>query len=491
MKRALTLLSSILVIVFATVGCGQPGQPSGGQTAPGQPAAGQTAGQPPADSRLAGSYRFDRDGWIFVHLEGPPATLGFQHGYLLAAETADLIRVFRAFTERQTKRDWNFYRQTGEQILWPKIETEYQQEIDGIVAGLNAKGVTADRWDLVALNAIEELPEYYVPWLEKREGKKPTQKAPGNCSAFVAVGSYTKDGKVVIGHNAWTNYVTGSRWQIIFDLKPARGSRIVMDGLPGVIVSDDDFGINSNGIMVTETTITGFELFDPNGTPEFFRARKAMQYSTSIDDYVRIMLDGNNGAYANDWLLADNKTGEIARFELGLKEHSVERTKDGYFVGSNFPVGQRLIKLETTFDPRKKDSSPNARRARWEQLMAEQKGKIDVELGKQFESDRYDVIEKKDGPTERSLCGTIDTSPRGVPEWLWPAYFPAGTVQAKVTDGTLAQSLQLWAAMGHPCAPDFKADTFLQQRPEFAWMRGLLRDMPTGPWALFAADQKK
>jgi hypothetical protein len=40
--------------------------------------------------------------------------------------------------------------------------------------------------------------------------------------------------------------------------------------------------------------------FDPKGKPEFERARKAMQYSNSIDDNVRIMLDGNNGGYAND-----------------------------------------------------------------------------------------------------------------------------------------------------------------------------------------------
>jgi Phospholipase B len=470
------LLCVLTIALLAATGCGRP-------------SARQQSSRPSAapDVRLAGSYRFDRNGWIFVHLEGPPATIGYQHGYLLAAETADLLRVYRAFTEHQTRHDWAFFRTAAEQILWPKMEPEYQQEIDGIVAGLTAKKVTADRWDIVALNAVEELPEYYVPWLEKQQGLKPSQKAPGNCSAFVATGSFTKDGKIVIGHNAWTNYVTGSRWQIVFDLTPQRGYRILMDGLPGVIVSDDDFGINSNGIMVTETTITGFEGFDPNGVPEFMRARKALQYSRSIDEYVQIMLAGNNGAYANDWLVGDNKTGEIARFELGLNEHSVERTKDGYFVGSNFPVGAKLIRNETTFDAKKRDSSSNARRTRWEQLMAQYKGQIDVELGKQFEGDKYDVIEKKDGPTERSLCGLIDTSPRGVPEWNWPAYYPGGTVQSKVTDGTLAQSMQMWAAMGHQCAPDFKADAYLQQHPEFGWARGLLRDMPTGPWTLFAA----
>ena len=242
--------------------------------------------------------------------------------------------------------------------------------------------------------------------------------------------------------------------------------------------------------MITETTITGFEGFDPSGSPEFFRARKAMQYSSSIEDYVRIMLDQNNGGYANDWLLGDNKTGEIALFELGLKEHSVRRTKDGYYVGSNFPVDAKLIKAETTFDVRNRASSPNARRARWEELMAKHKGQIDVELAKQFEVDKYDVIEKKDGPTERSLCGAVEDSPRGIPEWDWAPYFPGGTVQAKVTDGQLASKMELWAAMGRPCTGDFRADEFLAKRPSYGWLRGILGDLKTGAWTRFGSGMK-
>jgi hypothetical protein len=437
---------------------------------------------------LQGSYRIERNGWIFVHLEGAPQRLGFQHGALLAPEIADLLRVLKPFLKETTKRDWAFYREAAERILWPKIDAEFQAELDGIVAGATSRGVALDRWDIVALNALEELPSYYVPWLEKQQGKPPSTKAPGNCSAFVATGSYTTDGRIVIGHNAWTTYITGERWNIIFDLKPERGFRILMDGLPGVIVSDDDFGINSDGLMITETTITGFSGFDPAGSPEFYRARKALQYGSSIDDYVRFMRDGNNGGYANDWLLGDNKTGEVALFELGLKESSVRRTKDGYFVGSNFPVDAKLIAAETNFDVTNKASSSNARRARWEQLMAQNKGRIDVEIGKQMESDAYDVIERREGPTERSLCGVVDTSPRGVGEWDWGKYFPGGTVQAKVTDGRMAAKMQLVAAMGHPCAPDFKAEPFLTAHPEYGWMRGLLTDMKTQPWTLFSGE---
>ncbi len=443
-----------------------------------------------SENQLQGSARFERNGWIYIRLAGPPARLGYQHGYLLAPEIKALLGVLPPFLAHTTKHNWQFYRDASQRILWPKIDAEFQSEIDGIVAGLAARGVKADRWDIVALNALEELPYYYVPWLDKQQGTKASTHSPGNCSAFIATGSYTKDRRVVMGHNNWTNYATGSRWNIIFDLTPQRGNRIIMDGLPGVITSDDDFGVNSAGIMITETTITGFELFDPHGSPEFYRSRKALQYSNSIDDYVRIMLEGNNGGYANDWLIGDNKTGEIAVFELGLKEHSLRRTKDGYFVGSNFPVDPQLARKETNFDAANKQSSPNARRARWEQLMAQNKGKIDVEIAKQMESDTYDIIEKKQQPDERTLCGCVDVSPRGIPEWDWGKFFPGGTVQAKAIDSKMADAMAFWAAMGHPCGADFIAADFIKQHPEYAWMRGLLQDMPSRPWTKFASGMK-
>jgi len=443
------------------------------------------------DDRLKGSFRFERNGWIYVHLEGSPAQIGYQHGSLLARETEDLLRVLKPFLQHETKHDWNFYRQASQEILWAKIDTEFQAEIDGIVRGLNDRGVKADRWDIVALNALEELPYYYVPWLDKKQGRMATTHAPGNCSAMVATGSYTKDHRIVMGHNTWTDYVKGPRWNIIFDIKPQRGFRMLMDGLPGVITSDDDFGVNSAGIMITETTITGFTSFDPAGTPEFYRARKALQYSNSIDDYVSIMLAGNNGGYANDWLLGDNKTGEIALFELGLKEHSVRRTKDGYFVGSNFPVDPKLAALETDFDFKNVQGSPLARKARWEEMISKSARTIDAETVKQMEADTRDSFEKKDGPNERSLCGCVERSPRGIPEWDWGKFYPGGTVQAKVVDGRMAEKMQFWAAMGHPCGNDFIVAAFLNQHPEYEWMRDLLGDLKSQPWTMFSSGMRK
>ena len=104
-----------------------------------------------------------------MHLEGTPAQIGFQHGQLLAAEIADLVAVIKLETQHDTKRDWTFYRETGRKMLWPHIDAEYQQELEGIAKGAQSKGIKIDVWDIVALNAGIELPEYYVPWLNKSE----------------------------------------------------------------------------------------------------------------------------------------------------------------------------------------------------------------------------------------------------------------------------------------------------------------------------------
>src|SRR5215469_16906750 len=444
-----------------------------------------------SDSRLEKAYRFQKGGWTYVHLEGSPADIGFQHGYLLAPEIEDAFEAIKLYDTHQSQRDWDFYRNVGKDVLWPHIDPEYQQELEGIANGVKAHGVNLDLYDIVALNAFEEVMDYYLPWLNKQKSaKNPKLAAPGNCSAFIATGSMTKDHQIVIAHNNWTSYLAGERWVIIFDIQPAHGNRILMDGFPGVITSDDDFGVNSAGIMSTETTITQFEGWDSNGKPEFMRSRKALQYANSIDDYVRIIKEGNNGGYANDWLIGDRKTGEIAYLELGLKNTPLWRTKDGYFVSSNFARDAKVLTEETTFDSSDLSSSPNARRVRWEELIEENKGAIDVDMAEQFLADHFDSFEKQQHANERTLCGHAEVVAKGIPEWDWNSYYPGGAVQGKASDSRMAAKMSLRARAGHPCGQDFIAKDFLGQHPEYDWEKSVLRDRKAGPWTTFTAGQK-
>src|ERR1043166_4548821 len=96
------------------------------------------------------------------------------------------------------------------------------------------------------------------------------------------------------------------------------------------------------------------------------------------------MKDGNNGGYANNWLVADRKNNEIASLELGLKNVILKRSKDGYFVGANFPADPKLLQEETDFDINDKSLSSNARHTRWTNLMEQNKGKIDIAAGQKF-----------------------------------------------------------------------------------------------------------
>ena len=398
-----------------------------------------------------------------------------------------MLKVTELEVTHDNGKDWQFFRDAARNMMWPRIETEYREELQGVVDGARAKGVKLDLWDVVALNGAEEW-EYYVKEYNKEHGIQSSASlvAPEHCSAFVATGSYTADGKIVIAHNDWTGYLDGQRWTMIFDIVPTKGNRMLMDGLPGFIHSADDFVVNSAGIAITETTIGHFSGYDPAGIPEFVRARKAAQYSISIDDFARIMEDGNNGGYANNWLLADVKNDEIASLELGLKNVTLLRKKDGYFVGSNFPVNEKLIKEETDFDPKNMSDSDNARHLRWEQLMAEYKGKIDVAAAQRFLADHYDTFLKTETPDERTLDGHIDLSPRGSEPWQ-PPFGTAGAVQNKVADAAMVKQISFSAAAGHACGMNFNAEEHLWAHPEFDWEKGLLRDMNAYPWTTFPA----
>lgn len=442
-----------------------------------------------ADVRMKGAYRHPAvNGWTQLHLEGTPSEIGFQHGALLASEIADLQKVFVLELSHDTGKDWKFFRDAAQNMMWPHIETEYREEMQGIADGLKSHGVALDLWDVVAMNGSQEW-SYYVEQYDKEHkiASLSTVTAPDHCSAFVATGSYTKDGHVVIAHNNWTNYLDGARWTMIFDIAPTRGYRILMDGLPGLIHSGDDFGVNAAGIVITETTIGAFHGYDSNGIPEFVRARKAMQYSASIDDVARIFKDGNNGGYANDWLIADTRKNEIASLELGLKNVTLERKSDGYFVGSNFPINEKLTTEETTFTQNDPTNSANARHKRWLQVMADNKGKIDVQLAQQFLADHKDSVTGKVEANERTLCGHVEASPRGMGDWQKP-YGTAGAAQNKAADTAMIFKMSFTAAAGHACGTDFHAASHLQEHPELAWEKPELRDMKAYPWTTVRAE---
>jgi hypothetical protein len=433
--------------------------------------------------------RHEKNGWIYLHIEGPAYERGFQHGYLLAKEIDLGLKTTRKNWEYGTSMDWNWFVEKGSALFMSKIDEENLSEIRGILEGLKAAGVNSSINEMVAYNGWIELRSYWWPGELKKIKEMPVPGGRESCSSFIATGRMTVDGSIVLGHNTMSSY-NEYYPNVIIDILPDKGHRMLMQITAGWIHSGTDFFITSAGLVGSETTIAGFDSFDGQGIPEFTRMRRATQDANTIDEWCGIMKKGNNGGYANAWLLGDVNTGEIARLELGLKYIGYEKKKDGCFMGSNIAENLKILRLETTSDETDISKMEVARRVRWKQLMAENVGKIDLAMAKLFEADHYDPFLEEVRLGGRGLCchGELERTPCG-----WPSvpYGPGGTVDAKVVDSKMARNMSFSARWGSACGTAFDAEKFLKAHPQFDWMKEILVSRSSEPWTVFSAGETK
>lgn len=437
---------------------------------------------------LSKANRHDKEGWIYLHIEGSPRERGFQHGYLLANEISEAIRVLSVRWNYQTAMEWKWFVSQAGVIYTPMVEKENMEEIDGIVEGMKVAGKVTSRDEIVALNSYMELIDYWWPTVRDSVHSHSTVHQKESCSSFIATGSMTSDGKIVLAHNTMGGYYE-PLCNVIIDILPDKGHRILMQTFSGFIHSGTDFFITDAGLVGSETTIGDFYPFDADGIPEFSRMRSATQYASSIEEWCEIMKKGNNGGYANAWLLGDIKTNEIARLELGLNFIGYEKKKDGYFVGSNVAEDLKILRFETRRDETDIKQSSVARRVRWKQLMKENSGKINLPLAETFEADHYDTWLEKTIPDQRSLCAHWELDPQYYNSYI--PFSPEGTLDAKAVDAQMAKQMSFAARWGSACGTPFDAASFLEKHPQFEWMNGLLKDRPTRPWTVFKAGETK
>ena len=352
-------------------------------------------------------YRYNIQGWIYLHIEGDPHERGYQHGYLLANEIVDMLnrwshtihfqktiskiskRVSELRYNKIAEKWWDFCRNQCDKLYWDKFPIEYKQEIIGIVDGVNAKGIKffereIDYKDILAMN---EMYEFMSKLDTLRMGIHPIRtllhqiqkiepateniglnefiagffggSPPHHCNGFIATGDATTEGQIVFSHSTicgtstwWWNYYISLRWNVILDVQPNSGNRVIMSSSPGIIWSDEDYYQNDNGIVLLETTVPQ-GLFDNKGLPLSVRARMAMQYGNSIDEVVYYLKNRNDGVMNAVWLIGDTKTGEIARFELGYTANAIYRTFDGFYWSANNPMDTRVrlekFKIDRTY----------------------------------------------------------------------------------------------------------------------------------------------
>ena len=87
-----------------------------------------------------GGYRFERTAGSTSISKARPSRSAFSTVICSPREIADLLRVIKPYLEKIHQARLELLPRGSEKMLWPRIDPEYQREIDGIVAGLKAQG---------------------------------------------------------------------------------------------------------------------------------------------------------------------------------------------------------------------------------------------------------------------------------------------------------------------------------------------------------------
>jgi hypothetical protein len=451
-------------------------------------AAGAQAVKSTTDPRLNGAYRIDENGWIYVHLQGDPYQIGFQNGYLTWDNLNESWNAWLyidynngpqyGYTINYTL--WDEVEAVCWKYIWPLTPSFLQQEMEGIAAGAEARGLKWTVKDVLAFNSWADLDPYY--WNGTIDCALHNVKK--GCSAFIATGSYTTDGKIVIGHETWSSYADNGEYNVLYDIKPTRGYEMIYQSTGGMVWSGEDWIYNSAGLMVVETTLPMLTEYNPNGLPVFARERLAMEFGKSINDFIRIMTTDNSGAYSNEWLIGDAKTGEICSLQLGTYNWDIERTFNGFIGSCNCPKGLNISIEEglTAVPP------PSPRLVRWNQLIEYYTANphlIDCSVGMEMLADHYDTVHHEYIPDDNTLDGRWETDVFG------QTPYPGGSYDGKVTCSNLVLgNMGMWARWGHPSGDPFNATDFVAANPSYAWQLPYLHNIPLSgmpePWTYFS-----
>ncbi len=355
------------------------------------------------------AYRYPNGGWIYLHIEGQPYERGYQHGHLMAKEVVQYLERCAADLDSKGKNEsWNLARTTANALFLRGFDQEILAEMKGIAEGASDAGAKwndrrIDLIDIVVANTTVELGELRGALPVTPTGleglhlespvyfdRKRDVSIVERCSAFAATGKATRYGKMVIGHITMWPLTLAEQTNVMLDIQPTTGHRLLMQSYPGGIESGTDWYQNDAGLVLTETTIRQSP-FNVEGTPVAYRARKAIQYGDNIDKVVEYLSTKNNGLYTNEWLIGDGKNNEIAMFELGTYKTRLYRsTKNDWFGGTEgFYWGDNNTKdlglrLEYQPDPKGEPVHvpyvPGPRDLKWQELYREYTGKIDEQF---------------------------------------------------------------------------------------------------------------
>ena len=117
---------------------------------------------------LSKAYRYDQNGWIFLHIEGKPFERGFQRGYLTANEINEFYKTMSHTQEFETGENIDFFVKASSKLFKNKVSHEYVEEMQGMAAGCEAAGKNITYDQMLFMNGFIDVAWYWWPTVKNK-----------------------------------------------------------------------------------------------------------------------------------------------------------------------------------------------------------------------------------------------------------------------------------------------------------------------------------
>ncbi len=317
-------------------------------------------------------WAVEQDGIRVLYLSGSPLEIGIQHGLLSVDDPDKMLEVWQSLdpayhAEGFERIAWFFRNLYARFQFYPVFKRhtpdEYFQEMKGFILGAS-RGEDSSTYDIMMSNASQDLAL--------------TGQA---CSAFAAWGEATADGHLYLGRNLdHSGMIPMAQFQYLAFYNPDEGHPFVVHNYPSHVGTMS--GMNSEGIVITsnysiavpqETTIFGL--------PYMLVVRKALQYSSTIEEALEIILNSPRTVGLN-LMVADKERAVVV--ELTAYRMVVREAENAIYSTNQFQNPYMKQFQATGW------MASALRDQRFEELINGNWGKIDVSLARDFMRDRFD-----------------------------------------------------------------------------------------------------
>ncbi|MFC2171143.1 C45 family autoproteolytic acyltransferase/hydrolase [Acidobacteriota bacterium] len=283
-----------------------------------------------------------RKGVYIVHLKGSYEEMGWQHGKLAAEVCGDVVvSYFLDVVASLVKHTlpslagivnsllkWLFYTLNKKRIGRPLMDQiRGMADALGLSYSANAKGVFVP--DILHFLIGKTFPAY-IP-------------VPPSCSGFMARGTATEGGKLIVGRNF--DFFGQGVWDennaLIF-LEPEEGQKFCWIGALGVPASGQ--GMNESGLIVSMYTKFNRDVRF-TGIPLFTLLGNILQKCESVDDTLKLIAEQPR-LCGLSLLVVDSKARDAAVAGFSANNMEIVRPEKDVLVRTNHYTSEKMKKFE-------------------------------------------------------------------------------------------------------------------------------------------------